>query len=114
MSLWEFFGIDFCSLFGIGIRPSHWRKRSTSEPCFDLRCDEFWDQPAGAGDKTVARRVEAAPGGLVAGRTWSDTDMPNSAQKVRPNNSQSDSVVHEFRSPLLPVITPFMIANRML
>ena len=69
-----------------------WHFSVTLGPCFDLRCDEFWDQPAGAGDKRVARRVEAAPGGLVAGRTWSYTDMPNSAQKVRPNNSQSDTL----------------------
>jgi hypothetical protein len=41
VSLWEFFGIDFCAIFGIGSRPSHRRKRSNSEPCFDLRCDEF-------------------------------------------------------------------------
>jgi hypothetical protein len=37
----ELSGIEFCSIFDIGSRPIHGRKRSTSEARFDLRCGEF-------------------------------------------------------------------------
>ena len=63
MSRCELFGMEFCSVFDIGDRPSHRRKRSTSEACFDLRCGESTRSTSWAGKKELvegsARRPKA-------------------------------------------------------
>jgi hypothetical protein len=71
LSLCELFGKIVCSEFGIGRRPSHRRKPSTSEPCFDLRSGEFSRSTDWSGYNKES--IDAAPENPAIGRTRNGT-----------------------------------------
>ena len=94
MSLSELIGITFSGLIGI----SRLRRRSVTQEnrSYQLgtcarECREFSSQPTGAGNKSMRCRKGSSVRQEVA-------PMPNSAQKVRPNNSQNDTRKDSARS----------------
>jgi hypothetical protein len=80
--IWHRTLLDIC----VGIHLSDRQTLLVSEAGVNLRRFEFSRSTTGASKKRVGRRGE----GLVTGRVELGTDMPNTAQKVVPNNSQSD------------------------
>jgi hypothetical protein len=99
MSLWELFGIIVCSEFGIGGRPSHRRKRSTSEPCFDPEMRRILE--INRLERVHKESIDAAPEspGHRSDKKW------HLCQIVRKKFGQiirKMTVVHEFRFPYYP------------